>query len=49
MSDEEMAIEVHPDRASLQVGQKSYDFQSQKGIKEQAWPISPFAKEGLEV
>jgi hypothetical protein len=49
MSDEEMAIEVHPDRASLQVGQKSYDFQSQKGIKEQTWPISPFAKEGLEV
>ena len=49
MPDEEMSIEVHPDKASLQVGQKSYDFQSQKGIKEQTWPILPFAKEGWEI
>jgi hypothetical protein len=49
MPDEEMSIEVHPDRASLRVGQESYDFQSQKGVKEQTWPISPFAKEGWEI
>lgn len=49
MPDEEMTIEVRPDRASLRAGQEKYDFQSQKGVREQTWPLSPFAKEGWEI
>ena len=45
MPDKAMSIEVHPDKASLRAGRESYDFQSQKGINAQTWPISHFLKE----
>jgi len=43
MPDKEMAIEVYPDKACLKVGQDMYDFSSQKGLKEQVWPVSTYS------
>jgi len=39
MPDEEVVIELSPDRALLKVGQSGYDFSSRKEIREQVWPL----------
>ncbi len=43
MPDEEVVIEVSPDRAWLKVGQTGYAFSSRKEIREQAWPLSRYS------
>ena len=43
MPDEEMFIEVYPDKAYLKVGQDVYDFSSRKELKEQIWPVSIYS------
>jgi hypothetical protein len=43
MPDEEMVIEVYPDKACLKVDQNVYDFSSRKELKEQIWPVSIYS------
>jgi len=43
MPDEDMVIEVYPDRACLKVDQNVYDFSSRKELKEQIWPVSIYS------
>ena len=43
MPDEEVVIEVSPDRAWLKVGQTGYAFSSRKEIRGQAWPLSRYS------
>ena len=43
MPDEEMFIEVYPDKAYLKVDQDVYDFSSRKELKEQIWPVSIYS------
>lgn len=43
MPDEEVVIELSPDRALLKVGQAGYDFSSRKEIREQVWPLSRYS------
>ncbi|MDD5591474.1 MAG: hypothetical protein PHY18_06105, partial [Dehalococcoidales bacterium] len=42
MPEEEMVVEVSPDRTCLKVGQTVYDFSSRKEIGEQVWPLSRY-------
>jgi hypothetical protein len=37
--DDKMTIQVGHNRASLKAGEKTYDFESQKGLTEQSWTI----------
>ncbi|MCK4697932.1 MAG: hypothetical protein KAT53_06475, partial [Dehalococcoidia bacterium] len=43
MPDEEVVIELSPDRAWLKVGQTGYAFSSRKEIREQVWPLSRYS------
>ena len=43
MPDEEVVIELSPDRAGLKVGQTGYVFSSRKEIREQVWPLSRYS------
>jgi hypothetical protein len=43
MPDEEMFIEVYPDKAYLKVDKDVYDFSSRKELKEQIWPVSIYS------
>ena len=43
MPDEEVVIELSPDRAGLKVGQTGYAFSSRKEIREQVWPLSRYS------
>ena len=43
MPDEEVVIELSPDRAGLKVGQTGYAFSSRKKIREQVWPLSRYS------
>ena len=43
MPDEEVVIELSPDRAWLKVGQTGYAFSSWKEIREQVWPLSRYS------
>ncbi len=43
MPDEEVVIELSPDRAWLKVGQTGYEFSSRKEIREQVWPLSRYS------